>query len=202
PRNKGIELAEAELVTFLDPDNEISPHGYDNLVGTYQSLAEQGKGLDLVSGYQVKVGESVKFTGRHAAGDVRIVNSGKREFFDLGKFPVVSTQASVIRKSLLNEKDITFVERAAGQDTLYGWEVLGNSRKSAFVDSAYILYFSEREGSVTNLLDPEYFWKCLELEKAQVPFLKRMGVFDAYKNRQFDFFMRNWYMKKFSQLAD
>src|SRR5699024_197304 len=181
PRNKGIELAEAELVTFLDPDNEISPHGYDNLVGTYQSLAEQGKGVDLVSGYQVKIGESVSFTGRHASGDVRIVDSGKREFFDLGKFPVVSTQASVIRKSLLIAERITFVEKAAGQDTLYGWEVLGKASRSAFVDSAYILYFAEREGSVTNVLDPQYFWKCLELEKVQVPVLKGMEIFDAYK---------------------
>ena len=202
PRNKGIELAEAELVTFLDPDNEISPHGYDNLVGTYQSLAEQGKGVDLVSGYQVKIGESVSFTGRHASGDVRIVDSGKREFFDLGKFPVVSTQASVIRKSLLIEERITFVEKAAGQDTLYGWEVLGKASRSAFVDSAYILYFAEREGSVTNVLDPQYFWKCLELEKVQVPVLKGMEIFDAYKTGQFDFFMRNWYLKKFSQVSE
>jgi len=201
PRNRGVDLARAELVTFLDPDNEISPQGYDNLVSTFQTLSEQEADLDLVSGYQVKVGESVKFTGRHAAGEVRVINSGKREFFDLGKFPVVSTQASVIRKSLLKDKDITFVERAAGQDTLYGWEILAKSRKSAFVDSAYILYFAEREGSVTNLLDSKYFWKCLELEKVQVPFLKSMGIFDAYKNGQFDFFMRNWYMKKFSQVS-
>lgn len=202
PRNKGIELATAELVTFLDPDNEISSNGYDNLVSEYLRLSAESSEIDFVSGFQVKVGESVKFTGRHASGDTRVITSGKEEFFDLGKFPVVSTQASVIRKSFLQDNNIDFVEKAAGQDTLYGWEVLGKARKAAFVDSAYILYFAEREGSVTNLLDPNYFWKCLELEKIQVPFLKEIGVFDIFKQGQFDYFMRNWYVMKLSQVAE
>lgn len=202
PRNKGVELARAELITYLDPDNEISPQGYDHLVETFETLSKDTDDLDLVSGYQVKVGETVKFTGRHSSGEIRIVESGKEEFFDLGKFPVVSTQASVIRKSMLTDNQISFVEKAAGQDTLYGWEVLGKSRKSAFVDSAYILYFAEREGSVTNVLDPKYFWKCLELEKVQVPFLKELGVFESYKDGQFEFFMRNWYVMKLGQVSE
>ncbi|MHA2789457.1 glycosyltransferase [Corynebacterium sp. S7] len=202
PRNKGVELATADLVTFLDPDNEISTGGYDNLYEEFVQLEKSGVEIDAVSGYQVKVTNTVKYTGRHTAGATRLVDSARQEFFEKGKFPVVSTQASVIRKAMLTNNNIRFVEKALGQDTLYGWEVLATARKIAFVDTAYIVYYADRSDSVTNKVDPEYFAKSLELERAQVSALEKLDLLEIYKDNHLDNFIRNWYLVKLRQTPE
>ncbi|MDO5031014.1 glycosyltransferase [Corynebacterium sp.] len=195
-RNRGLELAKTELVTFLDPDNEISEAGYSKLLDHYHSVRSNGNLCDLVSGFQVKVGREVKWTGRHTEKEPTLVADAKESFFDRGKFPVVSSQASVMRKDLLEKNGVKFVEGAAGQDTLFGWEILFYAVNPLFVSDAYIIYYAERDGSVTNRVTEDYFKRCLTLEKRQVAALKEMGVYDAYVTNQFDSFMRNWYMKK------
>lgn len=196
PRNKGVELATASVVTFLDPDNEISPGGYDFLLDEYDRLNSVGKTTDFVSGYQVKVGEDLKLTGKHSSDGTRLVTSAKRDFFAAGRFPVVSTQAAVLRKSFLQDNSIRFVENAAGQDTLYGWEVLAKAQNPAFTDGAFLLYFAERSDSVTNSIGADYFSRCLALEEVQMPTLKNLGLLDFYKDFHFDNFMSGWYLKR------
>ena len=202
PRNKGVELATTEFVTFLDPDNEISVQGYDRLLTRIENGNESVGKVDFVSGYQVKVAETVGYTGRHAGKRERQVTDSTKEFFRRGKFPVVSTQASVIRRSMLIQNGIKFVEGAAGQDTLYGWEVLHYANNPVFVDDAYIIYYAERDDSVTNTVDQSYFGKSLVLERAQVSALKEMGIYEYYLENHFDSFMRNWYIPRLARVAD
>lgn len=197
PRNKGVEKSDTELVTFLDPDNEISPGGYDYLLDEFSRANSGSQICDFVSGYQVKVAETVKITGRHADGQPKQVSNPVDAFFKAGKFPVVSTQAAVIRRDMLIENEITFIEGAAGQDTLYGWQVLACAKNPVFVDQAFLVYYSERDDSVTNAVGASYFEKSFKLEKAQVPLLKSLGVFETYREGQFRNFFKNWYLKKF-----
>lgn len=194
PRNKGVELAKARLVSYLDPDNEISPGGYDVLTRQFRRLEKAGEEIDFVSGYQVKVSKKTASTGRHARGDVRLVRDPRSEFFERGKFPVVSTQAAVIRKEMLQNGGVEFVERAAGQDTLYGWEVLLNARTGAFVDDAFLLYYAERSDSVTNTVSPQFFRKFLTNEQRQVEVLQKHGLLEKYKESHLDNFVKNWYL--------
>lgn len=202
PRNKGIQLASAPLVTFLDPDNEISSGGYDNLVKHFDDFEHQGKPVDFVSGYQIKVAATTGTTGRHARGEVRVINDSKADFFNRGKFPVVSTQAAVIKKSLLVDNDITFVESAAGQDTLFGWEVLLNARRAAFVDDAFLIYYAERSDSVTNEISTNFFKKFLINERVQVEVLRSHGLLDVYKEKHLPSFVKNWYLAKLSYVPE
>lgn len=200
PRNKGVEIATTELVSFLDPDNEISTGAYDALLEQYANLDANGIKTDFVSGYQVKVGESLLRTGKHAGEEPVVIQDTDLQFFGRGKFPVISTQASVIRRSLLEDNNIHFIEGAAGQDTLYGWEVLHYAENPTFVSNAYIVYYAERDGSVTNNFGLGYFEKCLVLEKAQVESLRKMGQLEKFRDGHFDNFMRNWYIKRFEQV--
>lgn len=201
PRNKGVELASAELITYLDPDNEVSPGGYDALLEQFESMEKAGIITDFVSGYQVKVGEKVLRTGKHAGDEPVIVEDTDVQFFDRGKFPVVSTQASVIRKQMLVDNEIRFIEGAAGQDTLYGWEVVHYAKNPTFVSNAYIIYYAERDGSVTNNFGLGYFEKCLVLEEAQVESLGKMGQLEKFREGHFENFMRNWYLKRLEQVG-
>lgn len=195
-RNRGLELAVAPLVAFLDPDNEISLGGYDNLIRIYEECAERGEPVDFVSGYQVKVGAANSYTGRHTKARLQAIADQRERFFLKGKFPVISTQAAVINREFLAETGIRFVEGAAGQDTLFGWEILSHAKRIAFTSYAKLLYYYERESSVTNTIDEDYFTKKKILEINQVDWLRRSDLLDVFKDHHLDNFVKNWYLKK------
>lgn len=203
PRNKGIELATADLISFLDPDNEISPEGYDKLCALF---AEAGRNpetaVDFVSGYHVKVEEQAKSIGKHASKSLHIVQNPRQNFLNNGKFPVVPTQPAVIARHLFDKSELRFVEASAGQDTLFGWELLCQSTRAAFTDEAYLIYYSQRSDSVTNTVDRAYFQKKVILERAQVEMLKKHGLLSVYLDKHYERFMRDWYMVKLSQVVD
>lgn len=196
PRNKGIELATADLVTFLDPDNEISSGGYDRLVDIFEREKENDAELGFVSGYQVKVTQTSKPLGHHTDKSISKIDDLKTHFFGRNKFPVISTQAAVICRKLFKNKGFRFVERAAGQDTLFGWELLCYAKSGIFTADSFLIYYAERSGSITNVIDKTYFESKLIMEKAQIKALKRHGILDPFKEAQLDFFIRNWYLKK------
>lgn len=201
PRNKGISLADTELLTFLDPDNEISVGGYDFLLETYDRLKSEGVDPDIVSGFQIKVSDDIKVTGRHSGPTERVIQDPKAHFFSKGKFPIISTQAAVIRTDFLKGSGILFVEKSAGQDTLFGWEVLAAAKNPTFVSGAHLIYYAERDGSVTNQIGVRYFEKCLVREQAQVVALRNLGILAEFKQYHFPKFMEGWYLKKLEQVS-
>lgn len=197
PRNKGIELAAAPLISFLDPDNEISPCGYDALVDLYEESVALRKGdIDFVAGYHVKVEAQAKTIGKHAGERLCIVEDMKKRFLESGKFPVVPTQPAVIHRRLFLDGKLRFVEGAAGQDTLFGWALLCHAKAAVFTDVAYLVYYAQRAGSIVNAIDATYFEKKLILERAQSEFLARHGLKEAYKSYGYERFMREWYLPK------
>jgi glycosyltransferase involved in cell wall biosynthesis len=202
PRNKGIEIANAPLISFLDPDNEISPGGYDTLCAVYHEAVERVSSVSFVSGYHVKVEERAKTIGKHSAKRMHIVDDPKGTFLLSGKFPVIPTQPAVITRQVFDNPKFRFVERSAGQDTLFGWELLCETERGVFTDSAYLIYYAQRSDSVTNVIDSRYFEKKLVLEKAQVLMLKRQGLLDVYLRHHYDRFMRDWYFPKLTLVSD
>jgi len=195
PRNKGVELASTPLISFLDPDNEISPGGYAALLKLHRSVFDPDGAPGFVSGYQVKVGATSSLTGKHTSAECTVVEDLRSHFFGRGRFPVVSTQAAVIDRRLFDSRDLRFVEGAAGQDTLFGWELLAKADKGVFTDAAFLLYYYERASSVTNTLDVRYFQKKLILERAQTAKLAALGLLVCYRESHFDKFFQDWYMK-------
>lgn len=200
PRNRGIDEARGELLTFLDPDNEISPGGYDKLIDEYEWLNSVGI-CDFVAGYQQKIQDGVTVTGRLARNGDRTISHPVENFIRKGKYPVISTQASVIRTELLKNEGIRFVEGAVGQDSLFGWQVFAASRNPRFVDSVYITYYAERVDSVTNVLNANYFRRALIREQEQVKWLQEVSGFESFKNKHFPKFFENWYLDKFQRVA-
>lgn len=203
PRNKGIDLATAPLIAFLDPDNEISPGGYDALVSLYHQASEQDdRHLDFIAGFHVKVEEQAKIIGKRSDTPLLFVDDLKARFLESGKFPLIPTQPTVISRKLFEDGALRFVEKAVGQDTLFGWELLCHAKLGAFTDAAYLIYYAQRISSIVNVIDSVYFQKKLILETAQVKVLKDHGIFDAYMRQHFDNFMRGWYLPKLRSVAD
>lgn len=197
PRNQGIDIATAPLVTFLDPDNEIGSGTYDTLVDLYYTANNsQVDPVEFVSGYHVKVDNGLKTIGKHTDKPLSIIHNLKESYFNKGKFPVLATQSAVISREFLIKNNIYFVEKSAGQDTLFGWEILVKANSGAFTGNAFLIYYADRSDSVTNTVDIDYFNKKLILEKSQVRFLKDNNLLNIYLDKHFDQFMQNWYLPK------
>lgn len=196
PRNIGMREARADLISFLDPDNEISDMGYDALLRIFDEQHASNPNVGFVSGYQVKVAEKQVLTGRHTNKEAVLVRDLRDRFLANGKFPVISTQAAVIKRSLLLTSPIEFVEGAAGQDTLFGWELVAASGVGVFTDAAHLIYYAERGDSITNVVGPEYFRKKLVMEGAVVAFLRKEKLLDVYLESHYERFMKNWYLPK------
>lgn len=201
PRNQGIDMASAPLITFLDPDNEISSGGYDLLMECFKEANEQaGDQVDFISGFHVKVAEDVREIGKHTSRKISIIRDFKKGYFERGRFPVIATQSAIISKKFLNENNIRFIEKSAGQDTLFGWELIAKSKCGAFNNEAHIIYYADRTDSITNQVDVSYFKKKVILEESQVKFLKSHGFLEVYIEAHFDNFMNNWYIKKLERV--
>lgn len=197
PRNKGIEMASAKLLTFLDPDNEISPGGYDNLINLYNTANKKYKNVSFVSGYNVKVDSETKTVAKHTKDKLSIIENFEKNYFKKGRFPTIATQAAVIEKDIfVKNPQLRFVEKSAGQDTLFGWELLLTIEKGAFTSEAFLIYYADREDSVTNTVDKNYFRKKLILEKEQIKMFEKHNLLSIYVDHHFDRFMKDWYLKK------
>ena len=202
PRNQGLDLATAQLITFLDPDNEIAPCAYDQLLELYdEANASSNQSVDFVSGFHVKVSDDLKVIGRHTNNKLSIIKDLKNAYLSQGRFPVIATQSAVINKKFLDENNIRFVERSAGQDTLFGWELIAKAKFGGFSGEPYIIYYAGREGSVTNQIDVNYFQKKLILEKRQVSFLTDNNLLEVFKKNHFDKFMKDWYLVKLKNVS-
>lgn len=203
PRNKGIELANAPFITFLDPDNEISPGGYDTLLALYEEANKQTDGgIDFISGYHVKVEEQAQIIGKHTSQRLWVADNLKARFLESGKFPVIPTQPAIISRHLFKNRELRFIENSAGQDTLFGWELLCHATSAAFTDAVYLIYYAQRTNSIINTIDACYFEKKKILEEAQSSMLTRHGLMGAYLDHHYDYFRRNWYLPKLAMIED
>ncbi|WP_444882602.1 glycosyltransferase [Microbulbifer sp. PSTR4-B] len=202
PRNQGIDMATAPLITFLDPDNEIAPGAYDLLTELYLEANQlSDEPVEFISGYHVKVAEDVKTIGKHTPKRLSIIKDFKKGYFNRGRFPVIATQSAVISKKFLDANKIRFVEKSAGQDTLFGWEVIAKANCGGFNCDAFIIYYADRSDSITNKIDLSYFEKKLILEKKQVEFLRNNDLLNDFVKSHFDNFMTGWYLTKLNDVV-
>lgn len=192
PRNIGIECSRGEYVTFLDPDNEISSGGYDRLL----LLAQDNRKSEFVTGYQKKIQTATTETGRHVLYGSLVLDEPRKALFSGKRFPVVSTQACVIKRCILADSNIRFVEEAVGQDTLFGWQIVLAANSPIVTSRAHLIYYAGRNDSVTNSIDVKYFLRAEKREKAQAAFLRRVGLLDDYRAYHLSFYFRHWYLVK------
>ncbi|WOH37517.1 glycosyltransferase [Thalassotalea fonticola] len=190
PRNKGIELASSEYITYLDPDNEALNDGYTKL---YEKITSES--ADLVVGNMLRLAEG-KLVFDPNKGKVNTLSSGK-EFIEEYNFPTQSTQALMLKKCLLTDNDIDMVHGAVGEDTLFYHELLLHSKYTVFINEMIHIYYAAVEGSTVNTISSGFFKKHLLLEKERVLRFSKYGLLEAYKTTRFEYYFRYWYLDKF-----
>jgi len=200
-RNKGFELSTAPYVTYLDPDNEAVNDGYQRL---YDIIVQND--FDMVVGDIVRLDNEKKIklpfhrvAMRFALGDV--ITDPKKFLVD-SNLKAQSIQALVVKREIIENNDIKMVLNAAGQDTLFFHELMLNSQKIKTVDLDIHIYYAAVTGSVTNTVTKKFFDKYLVLEQHRIPFLNRQGLMKAYMERRFNYYFKNWYMKRLTRVAE
>ncbi|MDR1559787.1 MAG: glycosyltransferase [Clostridiales bacterium] len=197
PRNKGVEMASTEYITFLDPDNEAINDAYTAL---YKEVSE--KKLDIALGNVLQAGNSITFSRNYQmclqanAGVPIITAKDKTEFLSGIKFMPISIQAMVIKKDVILSNGLIEVEGAVGEDSLFSYELLKCADNIAVLDICVHVYYTCREGSVVNAINPGYFRKQLILEESQFQYLKRANLLKDFMKVRFNHFFEYWLLKK------
>ncbi|HLQ72332.1 MAG TPA: glycosyltransferase, partial [Bacillota bacterium] len=202
PRNKGIELATTDYITYLDPDNEAVNDGYAKL---YKEMTEGA--FDLVIGNMLKVAREDKLFDycneiNAIMGKTEFDEMNANEFLSKTYFKAQSIQALMVKKELITQNNLEMVLGAVGQDTLYFHELLAQAGSVKLMDEVIHIYYANVEGSAVNKITKSTFDKYLIMEKARIRFLQNENLMDTYMDFRFNYYFNNWYFKKLKMVKE
>ena len=198
-RNKGLQLASCDYVTYLDPDNEALNDGYVKLLRTVLET-----GVDFAVGNMTRWRESnkpvryTKFFQSRLPMDSKIANGGAQALVNM-QFMPVSIQALVAKTEWLRATGISQPVGAVGQDSYFFQQMLYYANRFAIVNVAAHTYYAQVENSVVNTVNAKFFRKYLPLERARSAWLSNVGLLEEYKKTRMETFFIGWYLRK---LAD
>lgn len=201
PRNKGVEMATADYITFLDPDNEAVNDAYAHML---QLAIEEGD--DIVVGNMSRFRLKEELANYHYYfmkyyKDEYVIGN-KKDFLSKIRFTPMSIQAMVIKKSLITESGISQVVGAVGQDSFFSWQLFANAGKIHSIETVAHIYYAMVQNSTVNTISSKYFERSLLQERVQKDWLVETGLFDKYMKVRFVPFFRDWYLKKLEQARE
>src|SRR5699024_10994911 len=124
-----------------------------------------------------------------------------REYLIRAAMRAHSTQPIIVKKSVITDNDITMVEGAAGQDTMFFQELVLNCDKIQGIDKFIHVYYAAVAGSVTNTISKSFFDKYYKLEIERIPYLEKYDLMDVYLKERYSFNIRKWYMPRLERVA-
>ena len=199
PRNRGLELASAEHITYLDPDNEALNDGFASLL----ELARE-TGVEFAIGNMVKLS-----TWRRLVNNVSLLNknltpnddgtlSVPEDVMARTRFQPMSIQALIARTSWLREIGLHQPVGALGQDSLAFQQMLSQATRIAAVPVPIHVYYGAVSNSMVNTVGPGFFRKYLPLERYRKQWLESEGLLEDYCRLRVDPFFDGWLVKKFN----
>ncbi|GAA4119651.1 glycosyltransferase family 2 protein [Enteractinococcus coprophilus] len=199
PRNKGLELASCDYVTYLDPDNEALNDAYVKLL---HAVIETN--VDFAVGDMTRWRGSnnavryTKFLQDRLGIEGRVGRGGPQALVDM-QFMPISIQALVARTDWLRDTGITQPVGAVGQDSYFFQQMLYYADTFAILKLPAHTYYAQVENSVVNTVNAKFFDKYLPLEKARSQWLREVDLVEDYRSTRMETFFTGWYLRK---LAD
>jgi glycosyltransferase involved in cell wall biosynthesis len=195
PKNKGLEMATTDYVVIFDPDDEIKANAYETL---YKE-AELGN-YDIVFGKRPAFGEKYSIVNNYKnfvdTNDGLMVSHNPREWLIRANFKHINNQVMIIRKDIITNNHLSFIEGAVSQDVVFGNLLFLVADKVKAIDEDIYIYYSGISGSITNSTHSiKYFEKLLSLEKNRVQWLKTFDVFDIYCANRIEYIFNNHFKK-------
>ncbi|APF39944.1 glycosyltransferase family 2 protein [Neomicrococcus aestuarii] len=201
PRNKGLELATAPFVTYLDPDNEAVENGFARL---WKLL--QGNDANFAIGNMsiwregFRIARYSHFLKSTMKSDGEFHYPTQKTLVDL-EFRAMSIQALVARTEWLRGLKLEQPVGAVGQDSYFFQQMLFYATKIKVLDRTIHTYYSSVESSTVNAVSVKYFRKYLPLEIARSEWLREVGLMDAYRDLKLEQFLSQWYLAKLNKVA-
>lgn len=201
PRNKGVEMARAPYLTYLDPDNEAVLDGYATLL----SLCESER-LDLAGGNMYKIGSKTTVAQYYSmitqAAGTDYFEDGLGDALPKGNFFSASIQAMVIRREMLLEHHLEQVTGAVGEDTLFSWQLFQTAKRIHMIDLPIHIYYAETSGSVTNTVSERFFQRTLLIQKPKADWLLENHLLDEFMSTRYNYYTVNWIFAKLARAQD
>ncbi|MBQ3378466.1 MAG: glycosyltransferase [Clostridia bacterium] len=201
PRNKGVELASAEHITFLDPDNEAIDDGYAQL---YTYVCDEN--LDIAFGNIYRCTEKTQLfnyyynIGRRAG--TTFFEHGLKEYMARTDFYAVSIQAMIIRREIIMKNGFEQVPGAAGQDTLFCWQLFSCADRIRALEFPIHIYYAQTSGSVTNAVSTKFFDKLMLLQQPKIDWLISENLLEDYMRTRHDTYVKGWIFQKLSRARE
>ena len=203
PRNKGLELATTEFVTYLDPDNEAVSDGYALLLGLMQDKVDADFAIGNMTRWNT--GFSRVSSGKALTALLPEENGyliPQPDTLERFGFSHMSIQALVARTDWLRGLGIQQPVGAVGQDTYFFQQMIFYARRVLAVDHDVHTYYSAVSNSTVNVVTPKYFRKYLPLEEDRARWVREVGLLDAYRRVRLESFFKNWYLKKLKRVSE
>lgn len=199
PRNKGFEISTAPFITYLDPDNEAVNDGYSYL---YKEI--KTKKYDFVVGNMLKVGEETSHFNYYKTvinyNQNEVIRNHMAQYLIKTQFKAMSIQALIIDRQLIEKNSLQMVEGATGQDTLFFQELLLHADSVKAINRDIHIYYASVSGSVVNSVSKEFLKKYLLLEKERIEVYKKHHILEAYVEKRFEYYFKNWYLEKLKKI--
>ncbi|WP_159701012.1 glycosyltransferase [Arthrobacter sp. 18067] len=203
PRNKGLELATAPWVTYLDPDNEAIYDGYAKLV---QLAVDES--LDLALGDMLRYSDGIRtFHNSRKLGsnlDVSPTDGDGVPDSLLSRldFYPMSIQAAVLNTGWLKNLHLEQPVGALGQDSFFFQQLVHYARRIDVLEVPIHIYYGAVANSVVNTIGPGFFRKYLPLETARAAWLEQVGLMPDYKAGRAQTFMKHWFIHKLKRVPE
>lgn len=164
---------------------------------------ENGK-YELAVGYHLRAGTAVDSMSRYSFIRERLGSDSfaenKPNVVRVLRFPTISIQAAVMRRGMVLENGFEQVPGAAGQDTLFGWQLLHGARSLRFLDLCVHVYYAATAGSVTNTLNIKYFRKLWLLQEPKLEWLRSAGLLEIFMKSKYAFYTDNLIFKNLARV--
>ncbi|MCR4990702.1 MAG: glycosyltransferase [Lachnospiraceae bacterium] len=184
-RNIGLSYATGKYVTFVDADDWLE---YDYLERLSAPL--RFNDYDLVLANYVRdhyAGDEpiqLDAKDRGTGGSARsmlIDTDDKREIFLYLQLVPYSACYRLIKKSLLDDNNIRFIEERAYEDTAWGLETCLLVKKVYFAEE-YLYHYYVKDDSTVLKKNEDYHADMLYVQEEKLNKLKHCGFFERYRN--------------------
>ena len=200
PRNKGVELATADYISFLDPDDESVNDGYTFL---YNNAVENN--CDITIGNVTILREKPEYINyyyyfKNVHGS-DFISGATNDFIKRIGFIPMRIQAMVIRKNIITDNTMEQIVGAIGEDSLFSMQLFHNAKSIRAYDVNVHIYYAMISGSAVNDVSHNFFLKNMLSLHAQKVWLKETNLLEAYMNTRFNNYFRDWILKKLSTVG-
>ena len=184
PRNKGVELATAPYLVFLDPDDSACEDGYRYL---YEEITETDCDICVGNVYCQKkdVTRFNYFEKVKKYCSLISFEHGLKKYLPALSFMTVRIHAMMIKSSFIKNFSEKQIDGAIGQDSLFSMQMLSSDVFVRFINNYVQIYYANVENSVTNTVNGTFFEKLLILQPHKIKWLKDNNLLVSFMNSKF-----------------